>query len=301
MGFTKTHFFLFSLVTIVMLLGVKYYFDNGITNDHVPDATVIEINKNKYSENQKLKFHTSYLERTIINLVQQRNNMSRAMNLKQQKIGQMECKEATRNKVRQKVSSTGGWCAQTSVENSGEHKTDTKLVPVLAKFFQDKYVASFGDGPGRYKQLLSDSGLLKGYDAYDGAPFSEKTSEGRVMYLDLTLPQYGLPLYDWVMSLEVAEHIPKEYESIYLDNIARHAKEGIILSWAKPGQGGFSHVNTRPFEYVKAAFEKLGFEHDAQNSDMLKKAASLEWLQWNTNVYRRKDLSNIDHIKTLLT
>ena len=80
-----------------------------------------------------------------------------------------------------------------------------------------------------------DSGLLKGYDAYDGAPFSEKTSEGRVQYLDLTLPQYGLPLYDWVMSLEVAEHIPKEYESIYLDNIVRHAKEGVILSWAKPG------------------------------------------------------------------
>lgn len=241
------------------------------------------------------------VHQTIALLIQQRNNISRALNLKRQKIGQMECEEATRNKVRQKVSSTGGWCAQTSVENSGEHKTDTKLVPVLAKFFQGKYVASFGDGPGRYKQLLSDSGLLKGYDAYDGAPFSEKTSEGRVMYLDLTLPQYGLPLYDWVMSLEVAEHIPKEYESIYLDNIARHAKEGIILSWAKPGQGGFSHVNTRPFEYVKAAFEKLGFEHDAQNSDMLKKAASLEWLQWNTNVYRRKDLSNIDHIKTLLT
>lgn len=103
-------------------------------------------------------------------------------------------------------------------------------------YFSDKYVASFGDGPGRYKQLLLDTGLLKGYDAYDGAPFSEKTSEGRVQYLDLTLPQYGLPLYDWVVSLEVAEHIPKEYESIYLDNIVRHAKEGVVISWAKLGK-----------------------------------------------------------------
>ena len=25
-----------------------------------------------------------------------------------------------------------------------------------------KYVGSFGDGPGRYKQLLTDTGLLKG-------------------------------------------------------------------------------------------------------------------------------------------
>ena len=80
------------------------------------------------------------------------------------------------------------------------------------------------------------SGLLKGYDSYDGAPFSEEISEGRVKYLDLTLPQYGLPLYDWIISLEVAEHIPREYENIYLDNIVRHAKEGVILSWARPGK-----------------------------------------------------------------
>ena len=101
--------------------------------------------------------------------------------------------------------------------------------------FSGKYVASFGDGPGRYKQLLTDTGKLKGYDAYDGAPFTEKTSEGRVKFHDLTLPQYGLPLYDWVMSLEVAEHIPAKYESIYVDNVVRHAREGVVLSWAKLG------------------------------------------------------------------
>ncbi|KAL4217203.1 hypothetical protein ACF0H5_023656 [Mactra antiquata] len=237
---------------------------------------------------------------TLANVIQLRNNISRVLNLKQQKIGQMEC-EAQRKGQTHKVSSTGGWCAQTSVENSGQHKTDKQLIPVLAEFFKDKHVASFGDGPGRYKQLLLDTGLLKGYDAYDGAPFSEKTSEGRVQYLDLTLPQYGLPLYDWVMSLEVAEHIPKEYEAIYIDNIVRHAKEGIVISWAKPGQEGYSHVNNRPFEYVNNTLKKEGFDHDAEASDKIKKAAKLEWLQWNTNVFRRKDMSSIEHLKTILT
>jgi hypothetical protein len=56
-------------------------------------------------------------------------------------------------------------------------------------------------------------------DAFDGAPFCEETSEGRVQFMDLTVPQYGIPLYDWVISLEVAEHIPSKYESIYLDNL----------------------------------------------------------------------------------
>jgi hypothetical protein len=50
-------------------------------------------------------------------------------------------------------------------------------------------------------------------------PYCEETSEGRVKFLDLTIPQYGIPLYDWIISLEVAEHIPTKYENIYLDNI----------------------------------------------------------------------------------
>ena len=47
--------------------------------------------------------------------------------------------QAMSNKTdNQQVSSTGGWCAQTSRENSGQHKTDTKLVPVLAEFLKGK-------------------------------------------------------------------------------------------------------------------------------------------------------------------
>ena len=80
-------------------------------------------------------------------------------------------------------------------------------------------------------------------------------------YLDLTIPQYGLPAYDWIISLEVAEHIPKEFESTYLDNIVRHAVEGIIISWAIPGQDGVQHINNQPFYYVAFALAKLGFTH----------------------------------------
>ena len=150
-------------------------------------------------------------------------------------------------------------------------------------------MGSFGDGPGFYKKLLTETGKLKKYDAYDGAPFSEYTTQGRVQFLDLTLPQYGLPLYDWIISLEVAEHIPNKYESIYIDNVVRHAKEGVVLSWAVPGQHGFKHVNNRPFDYVVTLMDRLGFTHDPLASEGLKNAASRKWLRRNTNVYRRKD------------
>ena len=47
------------------------------------------------------------------------------------------------------------------------------------EFVPGKTVASFGDGPGRYKQLLLETGKVKGYDAFDGAPFSEKNKQGQ--------------------------------------------------------------------------------------------------------------------------
>jgi hypothetical protein len=54
-----------------------------------------------------------------------------------------------------------------------------------------------------------------------------------------------LDLNDWIISLEVALHIPEKYEAVYLDNILRHATKRIILSWAVPGQGGISHINNK--------------------------------------------------------
>ena len=118
----------------------------------------------------------------------------------------------------------------------------------------------------------------------------EIVSEGRVSFLDLTLPLYGLPLYDWIISLEVAEHIPKQFESIYIDNLVRHAREGLVISWAAPGQRGYSHVNNRPLDYVKAVMEGHGFKYDTVSSDLLRHSAVVEWFKTNINVFRRTSI-----------
>ena len=188
------------------------------------------------------------------------------------------------------VSASGGWCEQAM----GGHAFDAKLADRLSYFFSNKKVASFGDGPGEYKKYIDDTKRATEYVAYDGSPYGPLTSKGRVKFLDLSAPQYGLPLYDWIISLEVAEHIPSQYESIYIDNIVRHANEGIVISWAVPGQGGQSHVNCRPFSYVKDLLFKHGFIHNLTASWDLRGSASLEWLQRNTNVFERKNDSPLD-------
>jgi cyclopropane fatty-acyl-phospholipid synthase-like methyltransferase len=109
--------------------------------------------------------------------------------------------------------------------------------------------------------------------------------------MDLTIPQFGIRQYDWIISLEVAEHIPEKYEVVYLDNIFRHAKEGIILSWAVPGQGGLSHINKKPIEYVTKVMRDNGFKRDAEKTMKLQTSASLPWIKRNINVYVRNNNS----------
>lgn len=125
------------------------------------------------------------------------------------------------------------------------------------------------------------------YDAYDGAPFAETTTNGIVNFLDLSVPIYHLVAYDWIISIEVAEHIPPEFESVFIGNLVRHAKEGIILSWARLGQKGHSHVNTREYEYVKMRLKSFGFYVDESATNNLKRSAKAYWLKYNIFVYRR--------------
>ncbi|KAH3840340.1 uncharacterized protein LOC127876669 [Dreissena polymorpha] len=226
----------------------------------------------------------------------ERNKLSKDLNEMKQTLGRMDCE-----KEESKTNSAGGWCKKASSEDGGEHMTDMPLIKKLTTFLKGKKVGSFGDGPGAYKRELLKLGDVSSYDAYDGAPYCEETSEGRVRFMDLTVPQYGISMYDWIISLEVAEHIPKSYEPVYIANIVRHSREGIIISWARPGQGGLAHINNRPLSYVVSLMEHHGFFHDKNASNTLQMASSFGWLRDNLNVFRREKEHNLKLIEQWYT
>jgi len=114
----------------------------------------------------------------------------------------------------------------------------------------------------------------------------------QVKFLDLTLPQYWLPRYDWVLSMEVLEHIPAEFETVVLDNIDRAATHGVVLSWAVPGQPGFHHVNPRSPTYVNQTMLDRGFRMDLNNSLALRQQTSFFWLKSNIMVFIRTNISS---------
>ena len=132
---------------------------------------------------------------------------------------------------------------------------------------------------------------MKRYDAYDGAPFSEETTGGAVHYLDLAVPQLWLERYDWVVCLEVIEHIPVEFESTVLDNVIRPATLGIVLSWALPTQPGANHVNARPGEYVENELRRRGLTLDSDATQRLRNGSELSWFQQNIVVYRKRTVT----------
>jgi hypothetical protein len=115
------------------------------------------------------------------------------------------------------------------------------------------------------------------------------TCSMQVKFIDLSLPQYWLSerYYDWLVCLEVIEHIPRHFEQTVLDNLARAARRGAVISWAHLRQNGFHHVNNRRDEYVVSALANRGLYRNDELSKRLRNSATLWWLKQNLYVYRR--------------
>ncbi len=159
---------------------------------------------------------------------------------------------------------------------------DGALAERLSQILLEKSVADFGCGSGVYVDHLRS----KGIDAfgYDGGPAVTACRDGQV--LDLSQP-VSVPVADWVLSLEVGEHIPASRERTFISNLHRHNREGIVLSWAIEGQSGTGHVNCRNNDYLIDVVQTLGYQFDATLSQTLRDAATKPWFKNTLMVFRR--------------
>lgn len=141
------------------------------------------------------------------------------------------------------ISPTGYWQLDKD-RVSGEY-CDPGLCDKLVTFLKDnniQRVYDFGCAAGKYVAKINEAGI----DAvgFDGNPVTGEFANCRV--LDLAMPVH-LPPVSFILCLEVGEHIPAEYEAVFIDNIIRTLNPGgyLLLSWAIPGQGGYGHVNEK--------------------------------------------------------
>jgi|WetSurMetagenome_2_1015567.scaffolds.fasta_scaffold68268_2 cyclopropane fatty-acyl-phospholipid synthase-like methyltransferase len=140
------------------------------------------------------------------------------------------------------------------------HYVDYGLAQGIADFLQLKQARSvldLGCGNGGYTRYLQSRGFT--CLGVDGNPNTKEF--GRDLAIADLSQLHWFGKFDWVVSLEVGEHIPKVYQDTFIENIDIHNTNGVILSWSIPEFGGDGHVNSLPNEKVIELFEERGYRY----------------------------------------
>lgn len=189
------------------------------------------------------------------------------------------------------ILSQGYWKSDTLAGHCYDTGLANGLLNILS-YMEVESLADFGCGPGWYVSLLRRNG----YDAYgyDGNPNIEELSsllftDGYYCHrVDLTEELEAEVPFDVVLCLEVGEHIPKEYEDIFIMNIIRNSGKYIIFSWAIEGQHGDGHVNCHSNDYIISKISMHGFYLNRPLSNYLRNSSVLWWFKNTIMVFERR-------------
>lgn len=151
-------------------------------------------------------------------------------------------------------SETGWWNEEEALE---QHDFSYELARWIGETLpKNERLIDFGCARGQYLRYFHDVGFVN-LLGLEGMvyPFNYY---GDIKQQDLAIPFVENNIGNSIC-LEVGEHLPQEYEQIFIDNICKNTANRLILSWAVPGQGGYFHVNCKHNIWVIAEFEKRGF------------------------------------------
>lgn len=169
----------------------------------------------------------------------------------------------------------------TGIWEQWEHDEKHSVSPLLARLLEKIFIKSipivdYGCGKGFYVDSLIAAGFT--VIGVEGTP------DPGTIQADLSLPlTIQLPLSS-SLSLEVGEHIPPEYEDVFIDNITKYCSGMLVLSWALPDQGGHRHVNERPNYYIIALLAAKGFYLNDKKTNFLRGSMhELDECRWFRN------------------
>jgi hypothetical protein len=198
------------------------------------------------------------------------------------------------------IQASGGWMYTTAVIAEHHVAFDDGFGTALSAFLGSSSIYDIGAGVGQLGVLLKNKHSPVDYAGFDGgnnieSMWGEKTPVRgdpyhvipEICWIDATVP-VTLPKRDWVIAIEVGEHIPPEYEAQFIDNLVGICTDGVIMSWAIPGQGGRGHINEKSNAYLVAEMRKRGLNYDTAQSTVFRDTVtgSAWWLKGSLMVFR---------------
>lgn len=149
------------------------------------------------------------------------------------------------------------------------------MTPYLIKLFDVNRVLDIGCATGLWLKAFRMCGV-EGI-GIEGSTIPDRLKMVPANYIvqkDLRLDIDTYKGYDFVMSVEVAEHIEAEYADIYVNNLTKHEANTIFFTGAPPGQGGDAHVNCQPKSYWVEKMAKNGYTNTLEYDAAIHEAAA---------------------------
>lgn len=147
---------------------------------------------------------------------------------------------------------------------------------VMCAFTKPSNWLDVGCGTGAIARTASRNGIgAFGVDQLAETLHSDPSLE--FVKHDLREPLDLHRTFEIVTCIEVVEHLEPEFEGVISDTLVRHvAPNGrLILTAAKPGQGGYNHFNCQPKQYWKDRMESRGLRY--AHADTLRLAEIWKW------------------------
>jgi SAM-dependent methyltransferase len=144
--------------------------------------------------------------------------------------------------------------------HDGSYRSAREIIPHILELVQPRSVIDVGCGTGTWLSVCKEFGIEEIFGV-DGDYVDEKTlkiPKERFSSFDLRKPFRLSRQFDLVLSLEVAEHLPPESASTFIDSLTGHGRV-ILFSAAIPHQGGMQHINEQWPEYWMKFFQHRGY------------------------------------------
>jgi len=142
----------------------------------------------------------------------------------------------------------------------GSWRSAKEIIPLVLELIHPKSVIDVGCAVGTWLLVFKEYGV-KDIMGVDG-PYVDKKmlqiSEERFLSFDLRKPLRMNRQFDLVVSLEVAEHIPRECAETFIDNLVRLGPV-ILFSAAIPFQDTEYHLNEQWPDYWVKYFQERGY------------------------------------------